>query len=327
VRPQRDLTDPRRARDRLPLEPDRDPTFEEVVVPEEFGPVELVVDDHKVKRHAFSQDDHGDWYLREGLGGVRIGHPGLLANDLLQLFTTRYAASRVVGLHTAEELWFRAPVEVGSRVVLSGRYVEKYERRGQGHVVMEAAATDVDGRVLLEHRGTEIMRTRPGEVAGRGSAGTTTGPRVTGETDPALAPLERLDGAPVPGAALVPLTKEATVEQMAVFSRVGEFVRNIHWDLDVARRGGLAVPIVQGQQQVCWLAELLARTVGLGWFSTGWLSAKFLVPVRAFDVVEVGGVVREVTGAGEVALDVWVRGADGALATVGWATARLSATA
>jgi acyl dehydratase len=300
----------------------RAPVYENILIPEDFGPADILVDDFKVRRFAFSQDDFGDWYLQAGPDGPRIAHAGLLANDLLQLFTLKFAPSQVVGLHTEEELWFDRPVSVGSVARLRGRYVEKFERRGQGYVVMEADARDEQGRTLVRHRGVEIMRTKPGEVAGRGSAGASGGPRVTGQYDQSLPMASRLDASARPGTGLLPLPKEISLEQMAVFSRIGEGVTNIHNDLATARRAGLKVPIVQGQQLVCYLAELLTRCFGAAWFSGGWLHVKFLRPVSAFDTITAGGVVREVIPGDRqtsIDLDVWIRHGDGSLASVGWA--------
>jgi acyl dehydratase len=263
-------------------------------------------------------DDFGDWYLKSSPWGPRIGQPGLLANDLLQMFTTRYAASQVVGLHTVEELWWERPVLIDQRVRLTARYTDKYEQRGQGSVVMEAEARDTEGNLLVRHRGVEIMRTDPSRVGGRGSAGSGSGPRITGEYDTALPLVTAVDAGVVPGTGLTALRKEVTFEQMAVFSRIGEFVRNIHNDLDKARETGLSVPILQGQQQVCYLAERAATAFGAAWFTGGWLKVKFLRPVSAFDMIEIAGAVRDVDDDG-VALDMWVRGADGKLSTVAWA--------
>lgn len=320
----RNLTDPTRALAREDLEAGlKEPVYEQIEIPEPFGPVDVLVDDLKIKRFAFVADDFGDWYLKASPWGGRIGQPGLLANDLLQLFTTRYAPSRVVGLHTTEELGWERPVRLGEVVRLSGRYTDRYEQRGQGSVVMEAEARDRGGAVLLRHRGVEIMRTVPGEVGGRGSARGGDGPRITGEHDAALPLVERLAPDAVAGQGLLPLRKEITFEQMAVFSRLGEFVRNIHNDLGKAREdAGLDVPIVQGQQQVCHLAERAVRAFGAAWFTGGQLKAKFLRPVKAFETIDVAGVVREVVRDGDttiVDLDMWIRAADGALVTVAWA--------
>jgi acyl dehydratase len=323
----RNLTDPTRVATGADLEAGtKDPTYENIRIPEDFGPVDLVVDDLKIKRFAFVTDDFGDWYLKGGPWGPRIGHPGLLANDLLQMFTTRYAASQVVGLHTTEELWWVQPVVLDQRVRLTARYTDRYEHRGQGSVVMEAEARDTDGNVLVRHRGVEIMRTNPAEVGGRGTAAADSHRRVTGECDTAVPAVDRLDVSVLPGTGLTPLRKEITFEQMAVFSRIGEFVRNIHNDLDRARATGLALPILQGQQQVCYLAERAAAAFGAAWFTSGWLRVKFLRPVYAFDVIEIAGAVHHVdaseTGT-TIDLDMWVRGGDGSLSTVAWARCAL----
>lgn len=316
----RDLTDPRRTTTRGDLELGlKEPEFENLDIPERFGPVTVRVDDHKIKRFAFTQDDFHPWHLEASpFDGRRVAHAALLGNDLVQLFTTVYAASRVVGLHTEEQIWFDSPVFLGEAVTLTGTYTEAYERRGQGYVVMEATAVGEDGRSILRHRGVEILRTRPGDVAGRGSAAAAPAERrVTGDVPVNAAPFD--PSHPAIGQALPTLAKTITVEQAAVFSRVGEYVRNIHNDLDVAQAGGLTVPIVQGQQQYGVLAEMLTRAFGTDWFTDGWLRAKFLTTVDVHEPIEAGGVVTGVTD-GRVELDVWVRRADGALSAAGWAS-------
>ncbi|WBU36852.1 MaoC family dehydratase [Homoserinibacter sp. YIM 151385] len=325
-RPWRDLVDPRRAVEVDDLEAGlKEPEFEQLEIPEQLGPATVVVDDHKIKRFAFTQDDHHPWHLEASpFGGRRVGHAALLGNDLVQLFTTVYAASRVVGLHTEEQLWFDSPAFLDEQVVLEGTYTEAYERRGQGYVVMEATATGEDGRSILRHRGVEILRTRPGDVAGRGSAAPAADQRrVTGEVPegaPAFDP-----AAPAAGQVLPVLPKTITVEQAAVFSRVGEYVRNVHNDLALAREGGMRVPFVQGQQQFGVLAELLTRQLGAGFLAGGWMRVKFLKTVDVHEPIEAGGIVTAVAD-GRVELDIWVRRADGGLSAAGWASAPLPAS-
>ena len=100
--PWRDLTDPRRAAFVEDLEAGlKEPIFENLEIPEKLGPVTILVDDHKIKRFSFTQDDYSPWYLQGSpFDGARIGQPCLLGNDLVQLFTTRYRASKTVGFHT-----------------------------------------------------------------------------------------------------------------------------------------------------------------------------------------------------------------------------------
>jgi acyl dehydratase len=310
----RDLTDPTDLRDFADPEASlKAPVYENIEVPEDFGPVDLVVDEYKARRFAFAQGDSLPT-------GARTAPIGVLANDLLQMFTLHYAASQVVGLHTEEELWFDQPVPVDEPVTLTARYTEKYERRGQGHVVMVAEALDAQGRTLIRHRGVEIMRTAPAEVAGRGSAEVASSPRVRAEWDERLPLVDQVTDDVPAGSGLVPLHCEATLEQMALFSRLGEGVANIHSDLRTARRAGLDLPIMQGQQLVCHLAGFLDDRIGPSFQYGGWLRVKFLKPVRATERFSLEGAVRgfETADGTRAACDVWVRREDGGLAAVGW---------
>ena len=131
----RDLTDPRRAETEDDLERGlKEPEFDNLEIPETFGPVRELIDDHKLKRYAFELDEYSRWTMEEGPfeDKRRIGQAGLLVNDLLQLFTLAYRASHVIGLHTEEQIWFENPARLGDVVTLDGRYVDAYVQRGQG---------------------------------------------------------------------------------------------------------------------------------------------------------------------------------------------------
>ena len=194
--------------------------------------------------------------------GRRIGHASTLANDVLQLFTTLYDASAVVGFHTHEELWFHNPVFEGEVATLEGAYVDKYERRGKGYAVMEAEARGEDVRRLITHRGVEIMRIYPGSVRGQiasrqaepsNGGNSEERRRVSGEYRKDIEPVAQARRDLEPRTPIIPLKKRPTQEQVAIFSRAGRFIKNIRTDIEVAREAGLEVPIVQGQQQVGYL--------------------------------------------------------------------------
>ncbi len=323
--PWRDLTDPRRAAWVEDLEEGlKEPVFENLEIPEALGPVTITVDDHKIKRFAFTQDDYSPWSLQGSpFGGDRIGQAALLGNDLVQMFTTRYRASKTVGFHTEEQMWFDSPVKLGEKVTMSGTYVEAYERRGQGYVVMEAQAVGEDGRSIVRHRGVEILRTVPGLIGGRGSE--TPQKKVTGEVPAGARRIDSITADVRPGDVLAPLHKTITAEQAAVFSRIGEYVRNTHNDLEIARAGKLPVLIVQGQQQAGCVAEYLTKAFGAAWFTDGWFQLKFVNPLQVFDPIAISGLVTAVTptadGRRKVELEVWARRAsDERLTTVGWAS-------
>lgn len=322
--PWRDLTDPRRAAETDDLEAGlKDPVFENLDIPEEFGPVTITVDDHKIKRFAFTQNDYNPWTLTDSpFEGRRIGHACLLGNDLLQLFTLKYAGSKTVGFHTEEQMWFDSPVFLGEKVTLSGAYIEAYERRGQGYVIMEARAVGEDGRSIIRHRGVEILRTVPGAIAGRGSG--TPDRKVSGEVPDGARPVEAFGPDTRAGDVLAPMDKILTAEQVAVFSRVGEFVRNTHSDFLVAREARLRMPIVQGQQQVGVIGEYLTRAFGRHWLTSGWLRVKFINTLEVFEPIRLTALVTDVAPSDDgirIELEVWVRRlSDNKLTTVGWAS-------
>ncbi|WP_299655301.1 hypothetical protein [uncultured Jannaschia sp.] len=327
--PWRDLTDPRRAAAVDDLEAGlKEPIFENLEVPETFGPVTITVDDHKIKRFAFTQDDYNPWTLQKSpFDGRRIGHACLLGNDLVQLFTLNYAGSQTVGFHTEEQMWFDSPVFLGEKVTLQGTYVEAYERRGQGYVVMEAQATGEDGRSIIRHRGVEILRTVPGSIAGRGSGKPER--RVVGEIPEGAREVPGFGVDTRTGDVMRAAPTSLTSEQVAVFSRAGEFVRNTHSDLRIAREGGLRLPIVQGQQQVGMIGRYLTETFGQSWFTDGWLQVKFINTLEVFEPFAMTALVTGVedTDRGrKIDLEVWVRRrCDDKMTTVGWASCTVPA--
>ncbi len=300
--------------------------YEHIVLDEDFGPIHEVVDDYKIKKFAFMMDDYHPWYFGESPFGTRIGHAGILANDLLQLFTQVYDPQTVVGLHTQEELWFVNPVRCGERARLYGKYVEKYERRGKGYAVMEADARGADGRVLLRHRGVEILHIEPGPVVGKGTAAPPE-ERVTGDYRRDVEPVRRARRGLVPGTPLAPLAKQVFQDQIAVFSLVGKHLRNIHTDIEVARKAGLRDTLAQGMMEFLYATELLTTFFGAAWFTTGWQKMKFLKPVYAGERLTIRGAVTGETPEADgvrVALEVWVEDSAGAMTAAGWASARVT---
>ena len=300
----------------------KEPIYEAVEVPEYFGPTQLVVDEEKVKFFAFvmGKDPKDPGIVLDG----RIT-PAILANDLLQMFTLKYDASQVVGLHTEEELWFGDTLQAGEIVNLSGSYTDKFERRGQGCVVMEADAIGEDGRLILRHRGTEIMRTVPGQVVGRGSAATGEGARVDCNYPADLDPVERIFHKLPPETPLVARQSHLTEPQVCLFSRAGEYVVNIHNNLPRAQEAGLARPLVQGQQLVAVLVTRLIEVFRKAWCRSGWLHVKFVNPVFAGEWVTLyGKVAKSAPKASpeDLALELWIRNQAGKVAAVGWATVK-----
>lgn len=300
----------------------KEPRYELVQIPEEFGPVQMLVDDHRIKTYAFTQDDYRSWYFSDNSPfNRRIGHASILTNDLLWLFLT--SRENIVGLHAQEELWFHNPVFAGEQATLQGKYVDKYEKRGKGYVVMEAEARGEDGRLLVRRRGIEIMRSDLGPVVGRRSA-KDVDEQVTAEYRKEVVPAEQARADLEPETPIAPLVKHVTQEQMSIFSKAGEYSKNFHTDLDRAREAGLRLPVAQGQQLVGYLTEMLTNFFGATWFTSGWEKLKFIHPVYAGETVTAHGIVTGMVEENEGArleLEIWVENGDGVKAAVGWASA------
>lgn len=296
--------------------------YELVEIPEPFGPVEVVVDEAKVRSYAFAQGDFGSWYFGESPFGGPVAHPLVLANDLLFLFYDGYDGNTAQGLHTHESLRFTSPIRVGERVTVTGGYVDKYERRGQGYVVLDAEARGEDGRLLVTHQGREIMRTVAGEVVGSGRA-EPSGWRVRGEVR------ADLPVATQASAGLEPLTpvsgpsRRFDQDQMMVFSWAGKGYANVHTSQANAEASGLDRTIVQAQQQTGVIVQAMTEFFGASWFTTGALDLRFVNPLFVGELISVGGaVVGEDDGRLEV--EVWVDKADGTRTALGWASAALN---
>ncbi|MBE6906980.1 MAG: hypothetical protein E7476_11985 [Ruminococcaceae bacterium] len=321
-----DIIDPRRAEYEDDLEVGlKEPEFENLIIPERLGPVQEVIDNHKLKRYAFEIDEYSPWSFEKSpfANGKQIGQAGLLVNDLLQLFTLVYRASHVVGLHTEEQIWFENPVFMDEIITLDGNYTDAYVNRGQGCVVMDAIAKGEDGRTIVRHRGVEILKTIPGNITGRASA--TPEKKITGEVGNEASFFRTVAENIKIGDAIEPMKKMITAEQAAVFSRVGDFVSNIHNNLEIARKGNLRLPIVQGAQLFCCLTHMLTVFFGEKFLTGGWLKTKFISPVNVFEPIELSGCISGIEtcpdGRKKILLDVWIRRkSDNRLAVIGWAS-------
>ncbi|ASR35532.1 hypothetical protein BAY61_11595 [Prauserella marina] len=297
--------------------------FELVTIPEPMGPVTVTVDRRKVLDYAYSEDDFGSWYFQDSPFGGPVGHPLVLANDLLFLFYENYDGNTAQGLHTHEHLTFHSPIPVGETVTIEGGYTEKYERRGQGYVVLEAEARGADGRLLVRHTGREIMRTVAGEVVGKSRAANDERSRtVLGTVDPSLPVLKRASLDASARAAIPTRTTAFTQDQMSVFSWAGRGYSNVHTHKDNAAASGLERTIVQAQQQTGFLVANLVDVFGASFFTSGELDLRFVAPAFVGDELTAGGAVSAVDG-DRLELEVWIDKADGTRTALGWASAQV----
>ena len=302
----------------------KDADFDLVSVPEHLGSVTRQVTEDKIRSFAFAQGNYGSWYFEDSPFGGRVCHPMLFANDLLFIFYETYDGNTAEGLHTHQQLSFHDAARPGEKVTVTGDYVEKYEKRGQGYVVLLAEARGEDGRLLVTHRGTEIMRTRVAEVAGRNS-GSTGGRRVLAMADPEAAEV-KFARVGIPTRSPLPRrTRHFTQDQMNVYSWLAYGYKNVHTDIGRARDSGAERTVVQALQQTGILVDMLVDFFGSSWFTTGRLDLRYVNPSYR-DEELVGNAVVLGDDGDSAELEVWVENADGEKKVLGWATADIDAS-
>jgi acyl dehydratase len=294
--------------------------WELMEVGEEFGPLEVEVTDHMVKSFAYAVDDYHPRYLYGRPGVPRVGQPTLLCREARDVIRTGYdIASGGAGMHTKHECEIFACPQIGQRVRVTGRHVDKFLKREKQYIVLESEVHDADGRLLLRQRSTHIRGLRAGVAKATAAASTgPVGPTLLGEGIAESAADLR------PGVQLRPLTKLLTQEQLTVFA--GTDWPNIHNDVEVARAAGLRGTVASGLQTMAYVSELMTSYCGDGWLAGGRLAVAFIAPAFVNEVVHASGQVTAVQGEDGrrlVVADVWCETGAGVRVLAGTAQGRL----
>lgn len=299
----------------------KEPTWENVEVGERFGPIELVIDDRRIKNYAFAVDDYHPWYMGDSSPfGGRIGHATILTNPLLAIYVLGYNRDNVAGLHAREEFELHAPVHLGQRLILEGTFSDKFTRRGKGYTVLTAEARDELGNLVIRNKGTEVFHIPQGLVPGQRTA-SPEGAVVKAEIPGGASVVEKATAETPVGAVIPGVVKPMTFEQSTIFS-FG--TRNIHTDDEAAYAAGLSAPIAQGLMSTGFLSQMLVNFFGKTWFTSGRTSHAYVKPVEMADVITTYGLVRERQEDPEgmrLVVDIWCRNQRGELTTVGTASA------
>lgn len=311
-------------------------TWENIEIGEKLGPVEGILSELKLKTHAFAVDDYGAWYFQGSPFGGRIGHPTLLATDILMLFTLAYDAdppSFQGGLHARNELEFLKPVFVGQKVIIQGTHSEKYEKRAQKYRTLEGEVLDATGQPCVRMRATETVGLGTGTPVGQRTS-TPPPDAITGEV-PEGTPVVTQASRWVPaGVALPSLAKRTSFEQSMAYSGfpfgwveggARKMWVNIHTDPNDGLRHGQPDAVVQGLCSAAYISELCTNFFGPSWITTGRISTAFIRPVIVRDTITASGLVKrleeEEGGRKRLWLDVWCKNQRGELTTVGRASA------
>ena len=302
--------------------------YDAIQIGEEFGPVDIVLDEHRVRSFAYAVDDFNPWFFYESPFGGPIAPPTLFSWDdpaFATLWGARYDLSTDRALASRYEVRSFAPMKLGERVLLQGRYVDKYVKRGKGYVVREFDVLDANDRQrLVWTRSWEMIAMTPGVVVGAGTAVGTADRARPRETD--LPPVDRAHPEVPADSPLPTLTKHVTRKQIFVFSARPGWWTNIHTDRVFARSTGLPDVVAQGLMTTAYISQLCTRFFGVAWLRSGWSSMAFLKPVLAEDVLLVKAVVNGIVEDPEgprLQLDVWAENQHRQVVTVGRAGAHV----
>lgn len=305
------------ADDRKPVE------YELMEIGEVLGPVEIDIDQHFVRASAFTVDDYHEWHMGDSspFGGP-IAHGAALLCDLLRLLYTRYDPDRDRGLHLHEEFTLHSPVFVGERVRLTGRFVDKYVKRGRGYIVTEAEARTVDDdRLIVRHLATEATDIPADSTLADTPRDAAASRRVSGVFPTDREELRALSHEVRVGDPLRGPVKVIRQDQMSIYSGAQYFWKSIHTDREAAIESGMKDTVAQGLMEASYLSEWGTQLFGKSWFETGRVTMSFLGSIFPGDVVSLFAVVteaQEVEGGTRIELETWVEDQEGSKAAVGW---------
>lgn len=290
---------------------------------EKLGPVKLKIDDHFLKWYSFCVDDNSKLKLSDdGKNYYNVAPASSLVCDLLRLLYTKYDPNQDLGLHQWEEVEFFSPLIEGEEVELTGKFIDKYVKRGKVYFVTEASAHSMtDGRLIVKHIATETADINPSYKIGGRTAKEGEKRWVKTEFPTDKKPIISLNKFTEVGTPLIGPIKKVYQDQISLFSNAQAFWRSIHTDLEVATKAGLETTVAQGLMETCYISEWATELFGVEWNRSGKISMTFLSPVYPNDILSIKGVLTSNTKKNDghwIEIDFWIENQNGVKAAVGW---------
>ena len=124
-------------------------------VGDELGSIEFTITEEMVERNAWSRDDYNPWYMEESPFGGRIVPITLLTLYDSLVFYGYYAYPPGGSLHAKEEFEYIKPFKVGKKVRMTGKLIDRYERKGRDFFIAEFSVVDEDGVEVIRMRRTQ----------------------------------------------------------------------------------------------------------------------------------------------------------------------------
>ncbi len=96
--------------------------------------------------------------------------------------------------------------------------------------------------------------------------------------------------------------KEITRQSIDLYAKASGDYNPIHTDEEFARNSQFGGVIAHGMLVLAYLSQMLKAAFSDKWFDGGRLDIRFKTPVRAGDVLVIGGIIREVKDTDEAKL-------------------------
>lgn len=295
----------------------------------EVGPVEIEVDERRVREFVYAVDDFNPWHLYSSPFGNPVAPVPLLTPD-----DPDFAASQPIGpedaLASRYEVRSLEPVKIGQKVSLLARNAERYVRRRKAYITRDFDVTDaIDRRPLIRSRLTEMLGTAPDSLKDTPAAADgTSAERIEPQSNDLPTAYRAAKDIPA-GSPLHGLRKKVNRKQMFVFSARPGWWSSIHTDPELARSFGFPDAIAQGLMSTGYVSQLCTEFFQEAWFLGGWTSLTFLRPVCIGDELRIEGCVTgystENSGKTRLHIDVWCQNQRSELTTAGRASAFVGA--
>ena len=132
--------------------------YDDLVVGEELRPLYLRPSLEDLAAWADQLEDALPWYREGSPWGGAVVHPSWFARLPILLWRNTFGNKTTV--HAETRLRYLAPARADKQFITHGYVAAKYERKGQGYMVLDTLTIDEDGREIARNRHTSVIRLR-----------------------------------------------------------------------------------------------------------------------------------------------------------------------
>jgi acyl dehydratase len=295
---------------------------------EEFEPLEYRVTPEWNAQFREALEAYYPRYEQETALGSPLVVPGLfIGNSNVTRSPSFRLDPGMAAVHAKEEVEFINYGRVGKKFKISWKVIDYYEKRARPYQTKEALIVDEDGTQVLRRiitdtymgglykGGREGERPERLETPIRSHA-------AKCETSREMVSLTRDSSV---GSEFAGKVRTVSLDRINLFS--GGFPRgpnwpakNIHTDLEAAKRSGLKTHVASGAMFEGYLADLMIDLFGTEWLKHGKMNLAFVNIVDKDDTLVPRGVVKSKQAAGsktEFILDLWCENQRGEKVVVG----------